>query len=588
MSTRRRAAGLNALTAKVGESEDRLRTIFDSVSEGVFVSDPDTGAFLDVNPSGCKLFGYERDELIGRNIADISSGVSDYTRSTALKRLKSLIAGEPRLFEWQCKAKDGRLFWAEIALRTAPIGSKIVALATLRDITERRQIQEHLINVAKYDELTGLVNRTEFLESLKQAATRARRDAHFFGVLYLDLDHFKDINDTLGHPVGDQILKLVADRLRSTVRESDTVARFGGDEFAVLAAELQEPTGAGVLAMKLVAALQEPFVIEGNVIHTGTSIGIAIFDIDSPVVETLLAHADLAMYRAKSVGGGGFKFFTDAMDAEVRERVSLAKDLHEAIASESLVLFYQPQVEMASGRIVGVEALVRWPHPTRGMLAPANFIAAAEKSGLIIQLGRWILREACRQAKAWLDAGIAPIVMGVNFSTIQFRAPLEVENDIITALAETRLPAHCLEIELTETALMVASREHNVVLQRIHDSGVKLAIDDFGTGYSSLDYLRRYPVDRIKIAQTFVADITTDAGDVAIVRATIGLARELKIGLIAEGVETREQRDLLVDWGCLNAQGFYFSEPLSAGDIEHVLRDGRLTSVRRPSMVPAI
>jgi EAL domain-containing protein (putative c-di-GMP-specific phosphodiesterase class I) len=262
------------------------------------------------------------------------------------------------------------------------------------------------------------------------------------------------------------------------------------------------------------------------------------------------------------------------MDAEVRERVSLAKDLRDAIASESLTLFYQPQVEMRSGRIVGVEALVRWPHPTRGMLAPAHFIAAAEKSGLIIELGRWILREACRQAMVWFDEGIAPIVIGVNVSAVQLRTPLEVERDIVATLEETRLPAHCLEIELTETALMEASLEHNDVLQRIHDRGVKLAIDDFGTGYSSLDYLRRYPVDRIKIAQTFVADITSDAGDIAIVKATIGLAHELKIKLIAEGVETQQQRDLLIRWGCAEAQGFYFSEPVCADDVIRLLRAG--------------
>ena len=499
-----------------------------------------------------------------------------------MRWLKKAISGGPQSFEWHCKAKDGHHFWAEISLRRATFGSKMVGLATVRDITDRRRIQKDLIDVARYDGLTGLVNRTAFLEALQQAAARARRDEHFFGVLYLDLDHFKDINDTLGHPIGDRVLKSVADRLRAHVRETDTVARFGGDEFAVLAAELHDPTDAGVLAAKLVEAFHEPFVIQGNVIRCATSIGIAIFDIDSPVVETLLAHADLAMYRAKLEAHSSYKFFTDSMDEEVRERFFLAKDLGEAIASESLVLFYQPQVEMESGRIVGVEALVRWPHPTRGMLAPAHFIAAAERSGLIIQLGCWILHEACRQAKAWFDDGIAPIVVGVNFSAVQFRAPLELERYIVATLAETRLPAHYLEIEVTETALMEASREHNDVLQRIHDSGIRLAIDDFGTGYSSLDYLRRYPVDRIKIAQTFVADITSDIGDVAIVKATIGLARELKINLIAEGVESQAQRDLLFQWGCTEAQGFYFSEPLSADDVKRLLRVGTIASLAAP------
>jgi diguanylate cyclase (GGDEF)-like protein/PAS domain S-box-containing protein len=581
-STRRYAAYSKTLTNELRESENRLQTIFTSVREGIFVTDPDTSTLIEVNPAGCELFGYRRDELIGRSVAALSSGESGYTKSAGMALLERAVAGEHQLFEWQYEAKDGRLFWAEISRHCVLFGGKIVALATIRDTTERRQIQEHLIDVARNDGLTGLFNRTAFLEALQHAAARARRGEHFFGVLYLDLDHFKDINDTLGHPIGDLVLKAVADRLRAHVRETDTVARFGGDEFAVLAPELHDPTDAGVLALKLVEAIREPLVIQGNVIRTATSIGIAIFDIDSPIVETLLAHADLAMYRAKQEGRSGYKFFAESMDTEVRDRVLLATDLRDAIASENLVLHYQPQVDMASGRIVGVEALVRWPHPTRGMLAPAMFIAAAEKSGLIIQLGRWILRKACRQAKTWLDDGIPPIVIGVNVSAIQLRNPLELEKDIVAILAETRLPAHYLELELTETALMEASREHNDVLQRIHDLGVKLAIDDFGTGYSSLDYLRRFPVDRIKIAQTFVADITSDIGDVAIVKATIGLARELKINLIAEGVETQGQRDLLIQWGCSEAQGFYFSEPLTSNEAQRHLRAGIIVTSRGP------
>jgi diguanylate cyclase (GGDEF)-like protein/PAS domain S-box-containing protein len=583
-STRRRAALLKALTTGLHESEDRLQTIFASVREGIFVTDPDTSTLIEVNPSGCELFGYRRDELIGSCIAALSSGESGYTLSAGMDLLEKAIAGERQLFEWHYKAKDGHLFWAEISRECVLFGGKIVALATIRDTTERKRIRDYLSDLARFDGLTGLLNRAAFGEALQQAAARARRGEHSFGVLCLDLDHFKAINDTLGHHIGDLVLKSVADRLRAHVRETDSVARFGGDEFAVLAAELREPADAGVLAMKLLEAFREPFVIEGNVIPSATSIGIAIFGIDSPVVETLLGHADLALYRAKLDGRRGYKFFDDSMDAEVRERVAVAKGLRDAMASESLCLFYQPQVEMGSGRIVGVEAQVRWPHPTRGMLASADFIAVAEKSGLTIQLGRWILREACRQAMAWFEDGIAPIVMGVNFSALQLRSPLDVETDVVAALAETRLPANCLEMELTETALMEASQEHNDVLQRIHGRGIRIAIDDFGTGYSSLDYLRRYPVDRIRIAPTFIADIVPDIEDVAIVRATIGLARELKINVIAKGVETQEQRDLLIQWGCSRGQGVYFSEPLSSDDVKRVLRAGRIVPMRRPAM----
>ena len=434
-------------------------------------------------------------------------------------------------------------------------------------------------------------NRGVFVEALHQAVARAQRGRHVFAVLYLDLDHFKDINDTLGHPIGDLFLKEVGQRLRAHVRATDTVARFGGDEFAVLATELEGPTDAGVLALKLVHALHEPFPVQGNLIRSGTSIGIAVFDADLPTPElppeTLLSHADLALYRAKLDGRGTYRFFTDSMDAEVRERVTLAEDLRKAIESESLSVFYQPQVEVEGGRIVGVEALLRWHHPSRGMLSPANFIPVAEKSGLMIPLGRWILREACRQAKEWFDDGISPIIVGVNVSPVQLKTAPEMESAIDAILAETGMPARCLELELTESALMETSREHNDVLRRIHDRGIRLAIDDFGTGHSSLDYLRRYPVDRIKIAQTFVADIPSDLGDVAIVKATIGLARELKINVIAEGVETAEQQDLLIEWGCREVQGFYYSRPLSPSDIERLLRAGKIVPGGRPILAVA-
>jgi diguanylate cyclase (GGDEF)-like protein/PAS domain S-box-containing protein len=584
-STRHRAITMNQLAAELQESDDRQRTIFSSVSEGIFVSDPNTGRFIEVNQPGCDMFGYRRDEIIGHNILDFSSDSLRRTQAATLERIRSDRLGkadQDRIpaFEWQCKAKDGRLFWVEVSLVYASFGHKLVALATIRDTTERRRHQDLLIQHARFDGLTGLSNRGVFVEALRHAVIRARRDRHIFAVLYLDLDHFKDINDTLGHPVGDLFLKEVGNRLRANVRGTDTVARFGGDEFAVLATELDEPTDAAVLALKLVEALREPFAVQGNLIRSGTSIGIAIFDTDLPAPdsppETLLSHADLALYRAKLDGRGTFRFFTASMDEEVRERVTLAEDLRKAIESESLSLFYQPQVESDSGRIVGVEALVRWRHPIRGTLSPSHFIPVAEKSGLMIPLGRWVLREACRQAKEWLDEGIMPLVVGVNVSPVQLRTTPEMEHAVEAVLAETGLPAHCLELELTETALMETSREHNDVLQRIHDRGIRLAIDDFGTGYSSLDYLRRYPVDRIKIAQTFVADIPSDLGDVAIVKATISLARELKINVIAEGVETSEQRDLLIEWGCRVVQGFYYSKPLPADDIKILLRAGKI------------
>jgi diguanylate cyclase (GGDEF)-like protein len=451
-----------------------------------------------------------------------------------------------------------------------------VVLATLRDISERKQVATQILQMARHDGLTGLANRAVFMEAVQQAIARAKRGGKDFAVLYLDLDRFKDVNDTLGHPVGDELLKAVAERLRSSAREIDTVARFGGDEFAVIAADIGEPADAAILAEALIASLSAPFSIEGNDIRSGASIGISIFGADDPDAETLLSHADVALYRAKSEDRGGYRFFTEAMDSDVRTRVTLSTELREAIFGGQLFLVYQPQVEIATGKIVGVEALVRWRHPARGILGPDLFIPVAEKSGLILALGHWVLMESCRQAKVWIDAGVAPPRMAVNFSAMQFKRPVELELDIAASLAGTGLPAQRLELELTETALMEASRAHNDVLMRLRQTGVRFAIDDFGTGFSSLDYLRRYPADRVKIAQIFVRQITTDAGSAAIVKAIIGLARELGMMSIAEGIETAEQLALLEGWGCQEAQGYFFARPLEPDKILPLLLRGRI------------
>jgi EAL domain-containing protein (putative c-di-GMP-specific phosphodiesterase class I) len=294
----------------------------------------------------------------------------------------------------------------------------------------------------------------------------------------------------------------------------------------------------------------------------------------------LLSHADVALYRAKSEGRGAYRFFTDAMDVEVRTRVTLSSELRDAIAAGQLFLLYQPEIEIDTGRITGVEALVRWRHPERGVLEPDLFIPVAEKSGLILALGHWVLLEACRQARAWLDAGVAPAAVAVNLSALQFKRPIELENDITAVLAEMGLPPERLELELTESVLMGVSREHNDVLQRLRQRGIRLAIDDFGTGYSSLNYLRRFPADRIKIAQDFVSQIVDEPGSAAIVRATLGLARELGISVVAEGVESEEQLALLRSWGCREAQGFHFARPLTPAELVPLLRKGKIDPSR--------
>jgi diguanylate cyclase (GGDEF)-like protein/PAS domain S-box-containing protein len=472
---------------------------------------------------------------------------------------------------------DGRFIDRHTSALRTPEGVCLGRVWYFRDITDRRLAEEQIRQLARRDSLTGLANRAVFVEDVRRAIARTRRGARTFAVLYLDLDHFKDVNDTLGHPAGDTLLQTVAARLRAHVRETDTVARFGGDEFAVIVTDIEGPLDAATLARTLIEALRQPFAIGGNDILTGASIGIAVYDRSDEVgAETLLSHADVALYHVKSEGRDGYRFFTPQMDAEVRTRVALTAELREAIAEGQLFLDYQPQVEIATGCITGVEALVRWRHAARGVLKPDLFIRAAEDSGLIRPLSRWVLRESCRQAVAWRGAGGAPVRLSINLSGGLFKMAAELGDDIDVVLRETGFPAHALEVELTETILMRASIENSGLLERLRGRGIRVAIDDFGTGYSSLDYLRRFPVDRIKIAQDFVAHIIDSQGSAAIVKTTITLARELGIEVIAEGVESDGQLQLLEAWGCEHAQGYHFARPLSATAMLPLLRAGRL------------
>jgi diguanylate cyclase (GGDEF)-like protein/PAS domain S-box-containing protein len=605
------AVGMDVTDARTAEalvrrSEERFRTIFGSVNDGIIVHELGTGAFADINTRICEMFGYTREELLKLNLGDLSTGVSPYTLEEITSLLERVRTSDAVVFDWHCKARDGHLFWAEVSVRRAVFGGQDVLLSTTRDITDRRRASEQISHMARHDSLTGLVNRHAFVEALEQAIARADRGSKTVAVLYIDLDHFKDVNDTLGHPVGDLLLQTVAKRLRASARASDTVARFGGDEFATILAEIREAAEAAVvsarlldavaeppaiqhdaaaiagnIADKIVKTVAEPILIQGNQIHSGATVGISVYGPDSHDAETMLSHADLALYRAKAEGRGTCRFFTEAMDTEVRERVSMNTELREAIISGQLFLLYQPQVDIVTSRVVGLEALVRWRHPTRGIIGPGNFIPGAEKSGLIVPLGHWVMREACRQTKQWCDAGVAPPLIAVNLSAVQFRRPLELESDIAAIMAEFQLPATLLELELTESVLMEASREHNDLLLRLRKSGHRVAIDDFGSGYSSLEYLRRYPVDRIKIAQSFIADIGIVSGSDAIVRAALGLARELNIEVVVEGVETETQLAILTDWGGRIVQGYYYARPLPADAVTTLLRAGTIKPAGR-------
>ena len=578
------AIGILRDTSQRKEADDKLqfanillKTQMEASLDGILIVDASL-KIISFNARFADMWNIPLDDLTNADDAVVLEKVASAVKDQAnfIARVQYLYDSPEENSHDEYETTDER----SIERYTIPLttkGGKYLGRAWFfRDVTDKKRAAANALRMARYDVLTGLANRAVFIEALQHAIATAKRSEISFAVIYLDLDHFKDVNDTLGHPVGDELLVKVADLLRSNARETDTIARFGGDEFAVVVADIKGPADAASFAEKLLAAFVVPIMLHGSEIHTGASIGIATYGADAPDAEALLSHADVALYRAKSEGRGSYRFFTAAMDIEVQLRVKLGAELRSAVDSGQLFLMYQPQIAIDSGRITGIEALVRWRHPQRGVLLPDTFIPIAEQIGMITKLGHWVVWEACRQGKQWIDAGVPPVRIAVNVSALQFRAPVALEKDIVSVLAETGFPAHLLELELTESVLMEASREHSDVLTRLQASGITTAIDDFGTGYSSLDYLRQFPSNRIKIAQIFVRNLETKPSNAAIIRATIGLARALDIGLIAEGVETPEQARLLKSWGCDEVQGFLFAPPLTVENAEEVLRSGKI------------
>jgi diguanylate cyclase (GGDEF)-like protein len=429
---------------------------------------------------------------------------------------------------------------------------------------------EHLVH---HDVLTDLPNRTLLQDRLGQAIELARRQGRQLAVMFMDLDQFKHINDSLGHAVGDQLLQSVAQRLVGGVRHSDTVSRQGGDEFVLLLPYIEHAEDAMLSAQKVLTALAPPHHIDGHELHIDASIGISIYPEDGQDAETLIKNADIAMYHAKEGGRNNYKFFEQDMNARAVERQSIEAGLRRALERQEFVLHYQPKINLHSGAIVGVEALVRWQHPQRGLLAPAQFVPIAEDSGLILPNGRWVLREACRQARTWQDAGLPPITVAVNTSALEFRAKDFLEN-VRAALEESRLEPRYLELELTESVLMRDAKATGSVLHALADLGIKLAIDDFGTGYSSLSYLRQFPIDTLKIDQSFVSRMTHNPDDAAIVSAVISMAKALRLCVIAEGVETAEQLAFLLAQHCDEGQGYFFGRPMAAEALATLLQTG--------------
>ncbi len=445
------------------------------------------------------------------------------------------------------------------------------ATAALREeMAIRQRTQSRLAYLASHDPLTALPNRTLFNERLASEMQEATRRGRKLALLYIDLDNFKDVNDTLGHAIGDALLQQVSARIVSELRPGETVGRIGGDEFALLQVDPEDAARAGNLGNRLMATLCQPFEVDGRPIFIGASIGITLYPNDADTVELLHRNADLAMYRAKSDGRNRCHFFDETLNQEVHRRALLEQALREPALMNQLEVVYQPQFEARTERLSGSEALLRWTHPEHGMISPQEFIPVAERSGLILDIGTWVLRESCRQAARWRDSGLPQLTVSVNVSTIQFRVG-NIPRLVADVLEETGLPASWLELEITESGIMHDMHVAAETLIALHNQGVGLAIDDFGTGYSSLSYLRRVPVDRIKIDRSFIKDVTASE-DAAVVATTIvKLAHSLRLQVVAEGVETRAQAEFVRQTGCTFVQGFYYGEPMSAGMIPDLL-----------------
>jgi len=501
----------------------------------------------------------------------INPADTPFVRKTVAATIESG-RGHDVTFRIMTRSAEEIVVTSQAELECGENGQAELLVGTLLDVTGRIRAEEEIHHLANYDTLTGLPNRSLLHDRLQQAIVQAARVQGSVGVLFLDLDRFKGVNESLGHRAGDQLLYAVSERLRICVRESDTLARVGGDEFVVILTVISDEERISSAAGKILAVISEPFIIEGQELYLTASIGVAVYPTDGSDVQTLLKHADLAMYQAKDMDRNNFQFFSSELNVRVMERMLLESSLRRALERDEFQLFYQPQINVVTGSIVGFEALLRWHHPDLGLIMPDKFIPLAEETGLILTIGEWVIRAACRQGREWQDAGLQPVRIAVNLSGRQFRTKLD---QIVAAiLLETGFHACWLELELTESILMRNAAENLELLQSLAEMGCSLSIDDFGTGYSSLAYLKHFPLGRLKIDRSFVRDIITNPDDMAIAKIIIDMAHTLKMDVTAEGVEVREQLELLKNYGCREMQGYFFSRPVPAVKAGELLRQG--------------
>jgi diguanylate cyclase (GGDEF)-like protein/PAS domain S-box-containing protein len=561
------------------EAAERRRRLMETANDAIFIADVETGEIVECNKKASELIGLPPEQLVGLHQSKLHPPeLAEYYR----QKFRENSRPEGALIkDVLVQHRDGRRIPVEISASTLELDGKTYVQGIFRDVSERKraetalhQSEERLQHLVHYDPLTQLPNRVLFLDRLEQALARATWHKRPTAVLHLDLDRFKVINDTVGHPIGDRVLKVIAERLNAAVRKGDTVARLGGDEFVVALADLAEVHDVPRVAEKLIAALHPPVVIDGREYFVTASIGVSLHPWDGDDAETLLRNADVAMYRAKEKGKNNFQFYSPAMNAEAPRRLAIETDLRRALERREFLLHYQPKVDLATGRVAGMEALLRWQHPKQGLISPLDFIPLLEETGLIVPVGEWVLRSACAQNRSWQEAGLAPLRVAVNLSARQFKQPGLVEM-VGEVLAEVGLDPGLLELELTESILLEHTEESLATLRRFHDMGIHLALDDFGTGYSSLSYLKRFPIDSLKIDRSFIHDVTTNPDDATIARTVIAMAHNLRMTAVAEGVETREQLEFLRSHECDQMQGYYFSRPLAAEAFAQLLADNR-------------
>ena len=550
--------------AALRASEQSFRRLFETADDAIALLDPDLGTIVDVNMRMLDLVQRARGEMIGRRFTDMPAFalVEGWASAVANLKRSGLFKGD----EWTLKRPDGSRIVVEVTATSCEAGGRKLAQWNFRDISDRKEAEARIRYLALHDPLTGLANRAKFFERLQQAITEARRKGGNVAALAIDLDHFKAVNDTHGHLVGDRLLEMAAARMMNCLTESDIAARIGGDEFVVALGEVACREDAEQFAARLLAAINQPFAVDGKTLRLSASIGVSLYPEDGSDAFGMVRAADTAMHRAKKSGRSTVRSFTHDLTIAAERWHTLNQDIGGACERGEFMLHYQPQVALESHEIIGIEALLRWNHPALGMIGPDDFVPLLEERGMMIEVGRWVLERACRQNVEWQAAGIGPVRVAVNLSAQQFYRDDLVET-VAQTLVETGLSPEWLELELTETLTLDDAEATLRIMRDLKALGIALSLDDFGTGWSSLAYLRRFPLDRIKIDRTFVRDLAHHKSTAAIVHAIVDLARRLGLDCIAEGVETEEQQRLLQQELCPSMQGFLFSRPLSAADM---------------------